>query len=54
MEQLPVLADERRFKVFITSAAKGTIPASIWRSAHVVFMEDLEPSGRKAASANEL
>src|SRR5215471_2824921 len=41
MEQMPVLADERRFKVFITSAAKGTIPASIWRSAHVVFMEDL-------------
>jgi uncharacterized protein (DUF58 family) len=41
MEQMPMLADERRFKVFITSAAKGTIPASIWRSAHVVFMEDL-------------
>jgi uncharacterized protein (DUF58 family) len=40
-EQMPMLADERRFKVFITSAAKGTIPASIWRSAHVVFMEDL-------------
>src|SRR5262249_10659825 len=41
IEQMPLLADERRFKVFITSAAKGTIPASIWRSAHVVFMEDL-------------
>jgi uncharacterized protein (DUF58 family) len=53
MEQLPLLADERRFKVFITSAAKGTIPASIWRSAHVVFMEDLEPSARKAV-AHEL
>jgi uncharacterized protein (DUF58 family) len=50
MEQLPLLADERRFKVFITSAAKGTIPASIWRSAHVVFMEDLDPSGRKGAA----
>jgi uncharacterized protein (DUF58 family) len=41
MDQMPLLADERRFKVFVTSAAKGTIPASIWRSAHVVFMEDL-------------
>jgi uncharacterized protein (DUF58 family) len=41
LDQLPVLADDRRFKVLITSAAKGTIPASIWRSAHVVFMDDL-------------
>ena len=39
--EVPVLADERRFKVLITSARKGTVPASIWRSAHVVFMEDL-------------
>jgi uncharacterized protein (DUF58 family) len=41
VDQIPVLTDERRFKVFITSAAKGTIPANVWRSAHVVFMEDL-------------
>jgi uncharacterized protein (DUF58 family) len=41
LDQLPVLADDRRFKVLITSAAKGTIPASVWRSAHVVFMDDL-------------
>ncbi len=41
LNDVPVLADERRFKVLITSAAKGTIPAHIWRSAHVVFMEDL-------------
>jgi uncharacterized protein (DUF58 family) len=41
LDELPVLADERRFKVLITSAAKGTIPANVWRSAHVVFMEDL-------------
>jgi uncharacterized protein (DUF58 family) len=41
LDEVPVLADERRFKVLITSAAKRTIPANIWRSAHVVFMEDL-------------
>jgi uncharacterized protein (DUF58 family) len=41
LEDVPVLADERRFKVLITSAVKGTIPAHVWRSAHVVFMEDL-------------
>lgn len=41
LDEMPSLADERRFKVLITSAAKGTIPASVWRSAHVVFMEDL-------------
>jgi uncharacterized protein (DUF58 family) len=39
--EIPILGDERRFKVLITSSRKGTIPASIWRSAHVVFMEDL-------------
>ncbi|HXG92640.1 MAG TPA: DUF58 domain-containing protein [Blastocatellia bacterium] len=41
IDELPVLGDERRFKVLITSAAKGTIPAHVWRSAHVVFMDDL-------------
>lgn len=41
LDAVPLLADERRFKVLITSAAKGSIPASIWRSTHVVYMEDL-------------
>ncbi|HSB09334.1 MAG TPA: DUF58 domain-containing protein [Blastocatellia bacterium] len=41
LDEIPVLGDERRFKVLITSAKKGTIPAHIWRSAHVVFMDDL-------------
>jgi uncharacterized protein (DUF58 family) len=41
LEDVPVLRDDRRFKVLITSARKGTIPAHIWRSAHVVFMDDL-------------
>jgi uncharacterized protein (DUF58 family) len=54
MEEMPVLADERRFKVFITSAAKGTIPASIWRSAHVVFMEDLGLHGRPVTGQQQI
>ena len=41
LDDVPVLRDERRFKVLITSARKGTIPGHVWRSAHVVFMEDL-------------
>lgn len=41
LDEVPVLADDRRFKVLITSAAKGTIPANVWRSSHVVFIEDL-------------
>jgi uncharacterized protein (DUF58 family) len=41
LDKVPLLADERRFKVLITSAAKGSIPANVWRSAHVVYMEDL-------------
>ena len=41
LDEVPVLGDERRFKVLITSAAKGTIPAHVWRTAHVVFMDDL-------------
>ncbi len=41
IDEVPSLADERRFKVLITPAPKGSIPANVWRSAHVVFMDDL-------------
>ncbi|HVF88424.1 MAG TPA: hypothetical protein VNH22_00060, partial [Blastocatellia bacterium] len=41
LDEVPVLADERRFKVLITAAAKGTIPANVWRSSHVVFIDDM-------------
>lgn len=41
VDRMPGLADESRFKVLFTSAPKGTIPASVWRSAHVVYVEDL-------------
>lgn len=41
LDEVPVLRDDRRFKVLITPARKGTIPAHVWHSAHVVFMDDL-------------
>ncbi len=41
LDEMPLLGDDRRFKVVITSAPKGSIPAHVWRSAHVVFMDDL-------------
>jgi len=41
LETLPGLADDSSFKVLITSAPKGTIPAGVWRSAHVMYVEDL-------------
>jgi uncharacterized protein (DUF58 family) len=41
LDDVPVLRDDRRFKVLITPAKKGTIPGHVWRSAHVVFMDDL-------------
>jgi uncharacterized protein (DUF58 family) len=41
LDTLPALGDDHRFKVLFTSAPKGTIPASVWRSAHVVYLEDL-------------
>jgi uncharacterized protein (DUF58 family) len=41
LEDLPGVADDRRFKVLFTPARKGSIPASIWRAAHVVYFEEL-------------
>ena len=41
LDQVPVLTNERRFKVLLTSAAKGSIPTNVWRSTHVIYMEDL-------------
>jgi hypothetical protein len=29
------------FKVIVTSQARGSIPAGIWHSSYVVFLEDL-------------
>ncbi len=41
LDKVSVLMNERRFKVLITSAPKGSIPAGIWRSAHVMYLEDM-------------
>jgi uncharacterized protein (DUF58 family) len=41
LDKVPILMNERRFKVLITSAPKGSIPAGIWRSAHVMYLEDM-------------
>lgn len=42
LDALPGLSDDHRFKVLFTSAPKGSIPARVWRAAHVVYFEDLD------------
>lgn len=41
LDLLPGLGDEHRFKVLLTSAKRGTIPAAVWRSAHVIYTDEL-------------
>jgi uncharacterized protein (DUF58 family) len=41
VDLLPGVGDEHRFKVLFTSAPKGSLPAAVWRSAHVVYIDDL-------------
>lgn len=36
------LADPHRFKVLFTAAPRGTIPATIWRAAHVIYTDDVQ------------
>ena len=40
LQRLPALADDE-FKILLTCAARGSIPANIWRSSHVVYFDDL-------------
>lgn len=40
LERMPALADEE-FKILITGSIRGSIPANIWRSSHVVYFDDL-------------
>ena len=40
LQRLPALADDE-FKILLTPAARGSIPANIWRSSHVVYFDDL-------------
>ena len=39
-ERMPAL-DEDEYKILITPSARGSIPANIWRRAHVVYFDDL-------------
>jgi uncharacterized protein (DUF58 family) len=41
IERLPELVSDDQFKILITPAPRGSIPASVWRSAHVVYFDDL-------------
>jgi uncharacterized protein (DUF58 family) len=50
-DALPGLADEHMFKVFFTSAPKGSIPARVWRTSHVVFVESLTPARPREAES---
>ena len=41
VETLQGLGDAHRFKVLFTAAPRGTIPATIWRAAHVIYTDEL-------------
>ena len=41
IERMPALTADDQYKILITPAARGSIPARIWRSAHVVYFDDL-------------
>lgn len=41
LDRMPALAGDDDFKILITPAVRGTIPASVWRAAHVVYFDDL-------------
>ncbi|MFN7949629.1 MAG: DUF58 domain-containing protein [Blastocatellia bacterium] len=45
LERLPTLAADDQFRILITPAPRGSIPASVWRAAHVVYFDDLRNSG---------
>jgi uncharacterized protein (DUF58 family) len=38
--RMPTLADDE-YKLLLTPSARGSIPANIWRRAHVVYFDDL-------------
>jgi len=40
-DDMPSLIRDTHFKIVITSAERGSIPASLWRSAHIVYLRDL-------------
>ncbi len=44
-DRMPSLDADDQFKILITPSVRGTIPASVWRSAHVIYFDDLMEAG---------
>ncbi len=45
LARMPSLDADDQFKILITPAPRGTIPAHIWRTAHVIYFDDLVEDG---------
>lgn len=41
LDRMPALDADDQFKILITPAVRGTIPARLWRAAHVIYFDDL-------------
>ncbi len=41
-DRIPALIADERFKILITPAPRGSIPAHLWRNAHVIYFDDLD------------
>jgi uncharacterized protein (DUF58 family) len=41
LKRLPALAADNQFRILITASPRGSIPANIWRNAHVIHLDDL-------------
>ena len=42
-ERIPALVADERFKILITPAERGSLPAHLWRTAHVIYFDDMNP-----------
>jgi len=41
LERMPLLGADDQFKILITGSPRGSIPARVWRAAHVIYFEDI-------------
>ena len=41
VERMPALDADDQFKILITNTPRGTIPARVWRAAHVIYFDVL-------------
>jgi uncharacterized protein (DUF58 family) len=54
VQRMPALDADDQFKILITHAPRGTIPARVWRAAHVIYFDDLaEERAVEDAEAHE-